>query len=58
MDLQMLTADNRCGQCGQPVTDWHGEPHHQADIGNGYLETLSVAYTLQPCGHVFIKAVR
>jgi hypothetical protein len=54
---QVLTEDRRCGQCGQPVDGFEGEPHTEIDLGRGYLETLSVAYTLKPCGHVYIQAV-
>lgn len=57
MSEQMLTEDRRCGKCGEPVIDFEGEPHVEVVI-DGALQTLSVAYMLKPCGHVFIKAVR
>lgn len=53
---EMLTTDRRCGKCGVPVTELEGEPHTEIPE-NGFMRTLSVAYTLNPCGHVFIRAV-
>jgi hypothetical protein len=55
-NAQMLTDDRRCGQCGEPVTSWEGEPR-MVDNGRGWLEADSVTYVLQPCGHAFTQAV-
>lgn len=57
-EQEMLTEDRRCGKCGEPVTEWEGEPHMEMANAAGFMETLAVAYVLQPCGHVFVKAVR
>lgn len=56
MGDQMLTEDKRCGKCGAAVTSWEGEPYRE-DTSRGWVEVTAVAYVLQPCGDVFIKAV-
>lgn len=53
---QMLTEDRRCGKCGQPVTTWEGEPYRET-WDRGYVDVIAVAYVLQPCGDVFVKAM-
>jgi hypothetical protein len=50
-------GERRCPRCGEPTTGTRSQPAME-DYSRGYVETVAVAITYQPCGCTYTKDVR